>query len=77
MTEKPRPFYPRRPGLFFERIRYCKSDFFFLSGAGQEGRIQVDMPNFGNSHAWRKTQTATTSSMISKSFIFVLSRVCG
>jgi len=57
--------------------RYCEVDFFFLSGAGQEGRIQVDMPNFGNSHAWRKTQAATTSSMISKSFIFVLSRICG
>jgi hypothetical protein len=72
MTEKPRPFYPRRPGLLFERIRYRGDVFFFLSGAGQEGLIQVEMPNFGNSHAWRKTHTPTISSKINQSFMFFL-----
>ena len=38
----------------------------------------MDMPNFGNSHDWTKTQTATISSKINKSFMLsILSRVSG
>jgi hypothetical protein len=43
--------------------------FFFLSEAGQAGRIQVDMPSLGRSQAWTKTHTPMISNKIKISFI--------
>jgi hypothetical protein len=40
-----------RDGSFYGFIDSVVCVFFFLSGAGQAGRIQVEMPSLGKSHA--------------------------
>jgi hypothetical protein len=51
---------------------FVSSDFSFPLLPEQPWRIQVEMPIRGNSHPWKKNQTATTISKINRSFIFIL-----
>jgi hypothetical protein len=51
---------------------FVSSDFFFPPSPEQPWRIQVEMPSLGNSHPWTKNHTATTTTNINRSFIFVL-----
>ena len=47
---------------------------FFLSEAGQAGRIHVDMPSLGRSQAWTNTHTPMISNKVKISLIsFILS----
>jgi len=71
------PKTPLLAGVLLQRISqlFGSSDFSFPPSPEQPWRIQVEMPNRGNSHPWTKNHTATTITNINRSFILPSLRI--